>query len=83
MCETMMRLDMDIEASQAHIKEIADMIKPIDYLHPVEGCKGNDDRVLAVRGADWLRGAIGYHVDQGFSCGTSLAKMRVSFPICL
>ncbi len=63
MCETMMRFGMPEEASAAHIRQIADVIAPMEpvivYLH-------NDDIAQSVRRASaerpgWLEAVIEYH----------------------
>ena len=63
MCETMMRFGMSEEASAAHIRQIAEIIAPMEpvivYLH-------NDDIAASVQHASaerpgWLEAVIGYH----------------------
>lgn len=68
MCETMMRFNLPEEASAAHIRQIAEIIRPLAplviYLH-------NDDVARSVQQSagerpGWLEAVIGYHVDGGY-----------------
>ncbi len=69
MCETMMRFDFDLEASRAYIKEIGEIIKPMEpvivYISR-KNVRATVDRVLDERGTGWLNAVIGYHTDQGY-----------------
>ncbi len=69
MCETMMRFDMDVEASRAYIAQIAEIIRPMDpvilYLSLPE-VRAPIDRVLCERGEGWQNAVIGYHTEQGY-----------------
>lgn len=68
MCETMMRFGMSEEASAAHIRRIADIIRPLNpvviYLH-------TDDAAQMIRRTSqerpgWLESVIDYHVSGGY-----------------
>ncbi len=69
MCETMMRFGMDLEKSRAYIKEIAEIIKPLNpvilYLSHKD-VKATVDKVLDERGEGWLNAVIDYHTGQGY-----------------
>ncbi len=69
MCETMMRFDLDQEASRAYIKEIAQIVKPMKpfilYLS-LPDVRATVDRVLAERGEWWLNSVVAYHTKQGY-----------------
>lgn len=76
MCETMMKFDFDIEASRTYIKEIEEIIKP---MNPVviyisrKDVQATVERVLDERGSDWLNAVICYHTDQGYGKAQGLA----------
>ena len=68
MCETMMRFNMTEAESAAHIRQIAEIIAPLEptviYLH-------NDDIEESVRRASaerpgWLDAVIPYHLEGGY-----------------
>lgn len=69
MCETMMRFDLTEAESSAYIREIAEIIRPMNplilYLRQKD-VKTAVDGVLQERGDGWLNAVIGYHVDQGY-----------------
>ena len=64
MCETMMRFGFDEAASEAYIREIYGIIKPLApfvvYLHNTE-VYDSVKRASAERGDDWLNAVIDYH----------------------
>ncbi|MBQ8201524.1 MAG: hypothetical protein IJZ74_07135 [Clostridia bacterium] len=68
MCETMMRFNLNEEASAAHIRRIADIIRPLDpvvvYLH-VSDIAGRVQQTAAER-PGWLDAVIPYHADGGY-----------------
>lgn len=70
MCETMMRFDLNPEKSGEYIKEIAEIIKPLNpvilYISQPD-VRMAVDKVLDERGEKWLNAVIGYHTEQG--CG--------------
>lgn len=68
MCETMMRFNLPEEASAAHIRQIAEIIRPLAplviYLH-------NDDVARSVQQSagerpGWLEAVIAYHAGGGY-----------------
>lgn len=68
MCETMMRFGFPMERSAAYIKEIAEIIKPLD---PVVIYLKNDDiaecvRKTAAEREGWLDGVIEYHTNGAY-----------------
>ncbi|WP_148401574.1 GNAT family N-acetyltransferase [Bifidobacterium gallicum] len=69
MCETMMRFDMDADASQTYIAGMADIIKPLNpiivYIDEPD-VRTTIDRVLDERGDGWLNAVIDYHVGQAY-----------------
>ncbi|MBR6069857.1 MAG: hypothetical protein IKP78_04615 [Ruminococcus sp.] len=64
MCETMMRFGFDAAASEAYIREICDIIKPLSpfvvYLRNTE-VYDSVKQASAERGDDWLNAVIDYH----------------------
>lgn len=76
MCETMMRFGFDEAASEAYIRELCDIIKPLSPF--VVYLKNSDiynsvKKASVERGDDWLNAVIDYHCNGAFgkSCGLS------------
>lgn len=69
MSETMMRFDLSPEQSETYIREIAEIIQPLDpvifYLDEPD-VKKTLENVLDERGQDWLNSVIEYHTAQGW-----------------
>ncbi|MGN0599234.1 MAG: hypothetical protein ACI4JK_05000 [Oscillospiraceae bacterium] len=76
MCETMMRFGMSEEASLKYIKEISEIIKPLNpiiiYID-LPDIKATIDSVLDERGNDWLNAVIDYHTSQGYGKQNNLS----------
>lgn len=76
MCETMMRFGMPEEASLKYIKEISEIIKPLNpiiiYID-LPDIKATVDSVLDERGNDWLNAVIDYHTSQGYGKQNNLS----------
>ncbi|MBP5379667.1 MAG: hypothetical protein J6Y64_09025 [Ruminococcus sp.] len=73
MCETMMRFGFDTEASQAYIREIYDIIRPLKpfvvYLRTSD-IRKEIEAAIPERGSEWLTGVIDYH------CGGEYGKSK-------
>ncbi len=69
MSETMMRFNLDVEISRTYIREIEEIIKPMEpviiYISGKD-VKGTVDRVIDERREDWLNAVIDYHVNQEY-----------------
>ena len=68
MCETMMRFGLQEEESEAYIRQIADIIQPLD---PVVIYLQNDEIAVSIQKASaersgWLEAVINYHVNGAF-----------------
>ena len=64
MCETMMRFNLDIAESAAYIKEICEIIRPLDPLIVYLKCSDPEATVMRnsrKRGDEWMRSVIRYH----------------------
>ena len=64
MCETMMRFDLDIAVSAAYIKEICEIIRPLDPLIVYLERSDTEAAVMRAsreRGEKWLQSVIRYH----------------------
>lgn len=68
MCETMMRFDLPMEVSAAHIRRIAEIIAPLSpcvvYLHSADIAESI--RRAAAERPGWLDGVIAYHVQGAY-----------------
>ena len=64
MCETMIRFDFNLQQSYEYIKEIYEIIKPLNpiiiYLK-ITNIKESINRVLPNRGSEWLNAVVNYH----------------------
>ncbi|WP_028521017.1 hypothetical protein [Ruminococcus flavefaciens] len=71
MCETMMRFGFDSSVSEGYIREIYDIIRPLEpfvvYLK-TDNIAAEIKRTVPERGVEWLSGVIDYH------CGGEYGK---------
>lgn len=69
MCETMMRFDFPPEKSLEYIKEISDIIRPLEpvviYLKSTDAA-GQIRAALPERGEEWLSAVTDYHCNGGY-----------------
>ena len=76
MCETMMRFDLSPEQSLCYIREICDIISPLE---PVIVYLRNSDietsikAALSERGQDWLNAVVDYHCSGGYGMANGLS----------
>jgi len=76
MCETMMHFNFPPSISLAYIREICEIIRPLEptvvYLESTD-ISGNIKKALPERGEEWLNAVIDYHCNGGYGTANGLA----------
>ena len=79
MCETMMRFGMTEAESAGYIREIADIIRPLEpfvvYLKIAE-IQPRIQAALPERGEEWLNAVVDYHCGGGYGKALGLTGME-------
>ena len=84
MCETMMRFGFDSSVSEGYIREIYDIILPLEpfvvYLK-TDNIAAEIKKALPERGEEWLSGVIDYHCGGEYGKSSGSAALRATYPL--